>query len=81
MTRHLIQVPTNSRIPTTSIVASVYRKWWLKTRWQSGRYYYGLGNMYGATKRDYFGRSNFGNIVVKFTYLFDIIRTKNSNIK
>ena len=46
-----------------------------------GRYYYGLGNMYGATKRDYFGRSNFGNIVVKFTYLFDIIRTKNSNIK
>ena len=45
------------------------------------RYYYGLGNMYGSTKRDYFGRSNFGNIVVKFTYLFDIIRTKNSNIK
>ena len=46
-----------------------------------GRYYYGLGNIYGNTKRDYFGRSNFGNIVVKFTYLFDIIRTKNSNIK
>ena len=46
-----------------------------------GRYYYGLGNMYGSTKRDYFGRSNFGNIVIKFTYLFDIIRTKNSNIK
>ena len=45
------------------------------------RYYYGLGNMYGSTKRDYFGRSNFGNIVIKFTYLFDIIRTKNSNIK
>jgi hypothetical protein len=46
-----------------------------------GRYYYGLGNIYGSTKRDYFGRSNFGNIVVKFTYLFDIIRTKNSKIK
>ena len=46
-----------------------------------GRYYYGLGNIYGNTKRDYFGRSNFGNIVIKFTYLFDIIRTKNSNIK
>ena len=45
------------------------------------RYYYGLGNIYGATKRDYFGRSNFGNIVVKFTYLFDVIRTKNSKIK
>ena len=46
-----------------------------------GRYYYGLGNIYGATKRDYFARSNFGNIVVKCTYLFDIIRTKNSKIK
>ncbi len=46
-----------------------------------GRYYYGLGNIYGSTKRDYFARSNYGNIVVKFTYLFDIIKTKNSNIK
>lgn len=46
-----------------------------------GRYYYGLGNIYGSTKRDYFARSNFGNIVVKFTYLFDVIRTKNSKIK
>ena len=45
------------------------------------RYYYGLGNIYGNTKRDFFGRSNFSNIVFKFTYLFDIIRTKNSNIK
>ncbi|RRC99142.1 porin family protein [Prevotella sp. OH937_COT-195] len=40
------------------------------------RYYYGLGNIYGDSKRDYFGRSNFGNIVLKFTYLFDIIKTK-----
>ena len=46
-----------------------------------GRYYYGLGNIYGNTKRDYFSRSNFGNIVIKCTYLFDIIRTKNSKIK
>ena len=41
-----------------------------------GRYYYGLGNIYGNSKRDYFGRSNFGNIVIKMTYLFDITRTK-----
>ena len=34
-----------------------------------GRYYYGLGNIYGDSKRDYFGRSNFGN-------LFDITKTK-----
>lgn len=46
-----------------------------------GRYYYGLGNIYGNSKRDHFGRSNFGNIVIKFSYLFDIIRTKNSKIK
>ena len=46
-----------------------------------GRYYYGLGNIYDNTKRDYFGRSNFGTIIAKFTYLFDIIRTKNSKIK
>lgn len=46
-----------------------------------GRYYYGLGNIYGNTKRDFFSRSNFGNIVIKCTYLFDIIRTKNSKIK
>lgn len=46
-----------------------------------GRYYYGLGNLFGNSKRDYFGRSNFGTILVKFTYLFDIIRTKNSKIK
>lgn len=40
------------------------------------RYYYGLGNIYGDSKKDYFGKSNFGNIMVKLTYLFDIIRTK-----
>jgi len=39
-----------------------------------GRYYYGLGNIYGDSKRDYFGRSNFGNIVIKATYLFDLFK-------
>lgn len=42
-----------------------------------GRYYYGLGNIYGSSKKDYFGKSNFGQIVVKASYLFDITRTKN----
>lgn len=37
-----------------------------------GRYYYGLGNIYGDSKRDYFGRSAFGNIVIKASYLFDL---------
>lgn len=46
-----------------------------------GRYYYGLGNIYGNSKSDVFGKSNFGQIVIKATYLFDIIRTKNSKIK
>ena len=46
-----------------------------------GRYYYGLGDFYGNSKSDYFGRSNFGQIVIKATYLFDIIRTKNDKIK
>lgn len=41
-----------------------------------GRYYYGLGNIYGDSKKDYFGKSNFGNIVIKMTYLFDLIKTK-----
>ena len=41
------------------------------------RYYYGLGNIFGDSKRDYFGKSNFGNIVLKMTYLFDIKKPKN----
>jgi hypothetical protein len=40
------------------------------------RYYYGLGNIYGNSKRDYFSKSNIGNIVIKATYLFDISRFK-----
>lgn len=46
-----------------------------------GRYYYGLGDFFNNTKSDFFGRSNFGQIVVKATWLFDIIRTKNDKIK
>ena len=41
-----------------------------------GRYYYGRGNIYGDSKRDYFGSSNFGTITVKLAYLFDIVRTR-----
>lgn len=41
-----------------------------------GRYYYGLGNIYGDTKKDYFAKSNISNIVIKLTWLFDITRTK-----
>ena len=37
-----------------------------------GRYYYGLGNIFGDSKRDYFGSSNYGTITIKLTYLFDI---------
>ena len=46
-----------------------------------GRYYYGLGDIFGNSKRDYFGRSNFSNIVIKLTYLFDIVGSKNHKIK
>lgn len=38
-----------------------------------GRYYYGLGNIYGDSKKDYFGKSNVSNIVIKLTYLFDLM--------
>lgn len=43
-----------------------------------GRYYYGLGNIFGNSKHDYFGRSNFSNITIKLTYLFDIKRRRTS---
>lgn len=46
-----------------------------------GRYYYGLGNIFKNSKSDYFGKSNYGQIVIKATYLFDIIRTRNPKIK
>lgn len=37
-----------------------------------GRYYYGLSDIFNNAKKDTFGRSNNGTIVVKLTYLFDI---------
>jgi len=46
-----------------------------------GRYYFGLGNIYKNSKSDFFGRSNISQIVIKATYLFDIVRTKNPHIK
>ena len=46
-----------------------------------GRYYFGLGNIYGNSKRDYFAKSPYQNIVVKAAYLFDITRSKNPKIK
>ena len=46
-----------------------------------GRYYYGLGDIYGNTKKDYFGRSNLSNVVIKLSYLFDVMKTNNPKIK
>ncbi len=46
-----------------------------------GRYYYGLGDIFDNSKRDYFGRSNLSTVNVKLTYLFDITRTRNPKIK
>lgn len=37
-----------------------------------GRYYYGLSDLYGNSKKDVFSRSNNGAIVTKLTYLIDI---------
>lgn len=46
-----------------------------------GRYYYGLANIYGNTKRDYFSKSNLGRIVVKVAYLFDLSKKTQSKTK
>ena len=46
-----------------------------------GRYYFGLANIYGNSKSDYFAKSNQSNIVVKLSYLFDVIKTKNDRIR
>lgn len=37
-----------------------------------GRYYYGLGNIYGDSKSDCFGRSAHQTIILRAAYLFDI---------
>ena len=46
-----------------------------------GRYYYGLGDIYDNSKRGDFGRSANQTVYAKLTYLFDLARTKNTNIK
>lgn len=46
-----------------------------------GRYYYGLGDIFENSKSDYFGRSNNNAIIVKFTWLIDIKKTKNDKIR
>ncbi|MEG1580122.1 MAG: porin family protein [Bacteroidaceae bacterium] len=37
-----------------------------------GRYYYGLSDVFGNSKKDVFSRSANGTIMVKMTYLFDL---------
>lgn len=37
-----------------------------------GRFYYGLGNIYGDSKRDFFGTSSHTTIVIKMGYLYDL---------
>lgn len=39
-----------------------------------GRYYFGLGDFYNSTKKDYFSRSAHTTISARITYLFDIIK-------
>ena len=46
-----------------------------------GRYYYGLSDIFHNSKRDPFGRSANGAIVIKATYLFDLLRTKGAERK
>lgn len=44
-----------------------------------GRYYYGLGNIYGDSKRDFFQKSNHGTITIKMAYLFDLVKYNPNN--
>lgn len=37
-----------------------------------GRYYYGLGNLYGDSKRDFFGASHNNTIFIKLAYFHDL---------
>ena len=39
-----------------------------------GRYYYGLADFWGSTKKDEFGRSGHSYMGVRLTYLFDITK-------
>ena len=58
-----------------------FSKPWLGHFMLEGRYYYGLGDIYANSKRDYFGRSNHSSIIIKLSYLFDVSKTKNNNIR
>lgn len=42
----------------------------------NARYNYGLGDVFDNSKKGYFGRSAHQTIIAKFTYLFDIVKTK-----
>ncbi len=39
-----------------------------------GRYYYGLSDIFGNSKKDVFGKSSHGAIIGKVSYLFDIFK-------
>ena len=39
-----------------------------------GRYYYGLSDIYGNSKKDDFSRSGLSTIYGKITYLFDLTK-------
>lgn len=39
-----------------------------------GRYYYGLADFWGSSKKDDFARSGHSDMGIKFTYLFDITK-------
>lgn len=41
-----------------------------------GRYYYGLSDIFGNSKKDAFGKSSHGAIIGKVSYLFDIFKKK-----
>jgi len=46
-----------------------------------GRYYFGLGDIYDNSKKGYFTRSANSAIQVNLSYLFDLHRTKNNQIR
>ncbi len=42
-----------------------------------GRFYYGLGNIYGDSKKDYFGASNHTTVYIKLSYFYDLVKKKH----
>lgn len=45
------------------------------------RYYFGLANFYDNSSKGYYARSGHSAISIKLGYLFDVFKTKDSNIK